>query len=196
MERDDLTLVLITEADPGVLVSGVSVWVDGSFVGSSLEGGLEVRLGSPSDRTVRIRYDCPEGHTDPVDDRILRVRPFKQIGEASGMEVTLRCPPRDHIAGFVVRATHAPSLPVLLDGVAVARTNHVGVAYFSRRGEPGTEYSVQIDTSANSRLVPQHPTSIFTLDDRHEIFVVDQAFKLAPKPRRKPRRKSRIIRIE
>ncbi len=196
-ERGPLRLIFITESDPGVSLSGVSVWVDGLFVGSSLDGGLKADLGFSSERTVRIRHNCPEGHKDPVAERILKVRPFTEIGaNARGMEVTLRCPPREHIAGFVVRATNAPSLPVLLNGVEVARTNHVGVAHFSRRGEAGTEYTVQLDTSFVPRLVPQHPTRVFTLDDQHKVFVVDQAFELAKKPRRKARRKNRIIRIE
>jgi len=198
VERDDLRLIFITEADPGVSLSGVSVWVDGLLVGSSLDGEVEAHLGFASERMVRIRHDCPEGHSDPVEDRTLRVRPFEEIGaEPRGMEVTLRCPPREHIAGFVVRATNAPtSLPVLLDGVEVAWTNDVGIAHFTRRGEAGTEYTVRLDTSSDSRLVPQHPTRVFTLDDQHRVFVVDQAFELAREPRRKPRRKSRIIRIE
>jgi hypothetical protein len=196
-QRDALQLIFITESDPGVSLSGVSVWVDGSFVGSSVDGGMEAHLGFASERTVRIRHDCPEGHQDPVGDRILRVSPFSEIGaEARGMEVTLRCPPKQHIGGFVVRGTNAPSLPVLLDGVEVARTNRLGVAHFSRRGEAGTKYTIQLDTSSNSRLVPQHPTRIFSLGDQHEIFVIDQAFELARNRRRKPRRKPRIIRIE
>lgn len=197
IEREAVRLIFITESDPGVSLSGVSVWVDGLYVGSSLDGGAEADLRVSSERTVRIRHDCPEGHRDPIEDRVLRVRDFEGIGsEAGGMEVTLRCPPTKHIAGFVVRATNAPSLPVLLDGVEVARTNHVGVAHFSRRGEPGTEYTVRLDTRSDSRLIPQHPTRVFTLDAQHQVFVVDQAFELAREPRRKPHRKSRIIRIE
>lgn len=198
MERDGLRLIFRTEADPGVSLSGVSVWVDGTLVGTSSNGEAETYLRSASKRIVRIRHDCPEGHRDPVEDTVLRVRPFEEIGatETRGMEVTLRCPPKEHIAGFVVRAINGPFLPVLLNGVEVVQTNHVGVAHFSSRGEPGTEYTVRLDTSSDTRLVPQHPTRVFTLDDQHQVFVVDQAFDLATEIRRKPGRKSRIIRIE
>ena len=198
LEGDALRLIFMTEADPGVSLSGVSVWVDGTLVGTSVDGKVETYLRSASKRIVRIRHDCPEGHRDPAEDTILRLRPFEEIGasESRGMEVTLTCLPREHIAGFVVRASNGPSLPVLLNGLEVAQTNHVGVAHFSRRGEPGTEYTVQLDTSSDSRLVPQHPTRTFTLDDQHQVFVVDQAFELAKGSRRKLRPKGRIIKIE
>lgn len=197
-ERNALRLIFMTEADPGVSLSGVSVWVDGMLVGTSSEGEVVTHLRSASNRIVRIRHDCPEGYRDPVEERILRVHPFEEVGaaESGGMEITLRCPLREHIAGFVVRATNGPSLPVLLNGVEVTRTNHVGIAHFSRRGEPRTEYTVQLDTSSDSRLVPQHPTRVFTLGDQHQVFVVDQTFELARESPRKPRRKSHIIKIE
>lgn len=198
LEGDALRLIFMTEADPGVSLSGVLVWVDGALVGTSSDGKVETYLRSASTRIVRIRHDCPKGHKDPAEDTILHLRPFEEIGasETPGMEVTLTCLPKEHIAGFVVRANHGPSLPVLLNGVEVAQTNHVGVAHFSRRGEPGTEYIVRLDTSSDSRLVPQHPTRTFTLDDQHQVFVVDQAFELAKASPRKPRPKGRIIRIE
>lgn len=197
IEGDTLRLIFITESDPGVLLSGVSVWVDNSFLGSSRDGEIEGEIAVGSERVVRIRYDCPEGHNDPVGDRKLKVRPFEEIAaDARGLEVTLKCPPRDHIAAFVVRATNAPSLPVLVDGVEVTHTNQLGVAQFSRRGEPGTEYTIRLDTSADPRLLPQHPASVFTLEDQHEVFIIDQTFERARKPYRKPPRKSRIIRIE
>lgn len=191
-------LIFVTESDPGVSLSGVSVWVDGALVGVSSDGAVETLLRSTSTSIIRVEHDCPEGHRDPVEDTILRLSSFEEIGvsEALGMEVTLRCPPETHIAGFVVRLGNGPSLPVLLNGVEVARTSSAGIAHFTRRGRPGTEYSVQIDTSSDSRLGPQHPTKVFTLDDQHEVFVVDQAFALAKEPRRARRPRGRILKIE
>lgn len=195
---DALRLIFITESDPGIPLAGVSVWVDREPVGTSSGGTVETIVRPVSSRQLRIAHDCPEGHWRPTKDTILRLGVFEGVrsSEAPAMEVTLRCAPKQHIAGFVVRARNGPSLPVLLNGVEVARTNSVGVAHFTRRGEPGTEYRVSLDTSSEPNLAPQHPARAFTLDDQHRVFVIDQRFRVTRPPRRRFYRGARITKIE
>jgi hypothetical protein len=83
----------------------------------------------------------------------------------------------------------------LLNGKEVAVTNDAGVALFSHRGIPGTEYIVQLDTSAERRLVPENPTRVFVMGDQHRVFVVDQVFEDTSERHRR-RRRRRITKIE
>ncbi|MFA9472743.1 MAG: hypothetical protein ACERNK_19415, partial [Deltaproteobacteria bacterium] len=112
------------------------------------------------------------------------------------MEITLRCRPSKRLAVFVVRTTDGPDLPILLDGESVAHTNASGVAHFVTHGAPGTEYVVEIETRERPRLLPRSPTRLITLPDADEIFVINQAFELEKKPRRRAPRRARITKIE
>ena len=192
-------VVFGVESDPGVRLSGVHVLVNGDPVGESDSNGL-VRThiyGNPGQR-LRINHDCPDGHEAPSLPKILRLRNFEGIDRSDPpeMEIILRCQPVDRLAVFIVRAKNGPDLPVLLDGPSVARTNGAGVAHFSIRGAPGTEYVVQLDTREHSGLLPQLPMHLFTLADVDEIFVINQSFDAENEPRRRGHRRTRITKIE
>ena len=192
-------VVFVIESDPGVRLSRAHVLVNGGLVGESGSNGL-VRTniyGNPGQR-LRINHECPEGHEAPSVPKILRLRNFEGIDRSDPpeMEIILRCQPVNRLAAFIVRAKNGPDLPVLLDGESVARTNPSGVAHFSIRGAPGTEYIVQLDTREHSRLLPQLTTHFFTLPDADEIFVISQSFDVQREPRRRGHSRTRIIKIE
>ena len=196
--RERVFLTFRTEADPGVPISGVAIRANGMPLGASVAGELTATLEPNAKRVFRIVYDCPEGHADPVDAVVLRVRPFAEVRHRGdpGLEMTLRCSPLEHIAAFVVRAKNALSLPVLLNDRRVAEINEAGVAHFTARGRPGTDYVVRIDTSARPTLVPSSPERLFTLGDRHQVFVLDQGFEATRSQPRRRRRRPRIVKIE
>ena len=97
---------------------------------------------------------------------------------------------------LMVPSLLSAGVPILLDGEPVARTNGSGVAHFSIRGAPGTEYIVELETRERPRLRPRSPTHLFTLPDADEIFVINQAFDPEKEPRRRGRRPTRITKIE
>ncbi|MBW2685735.1 MAG: hypothetical protein JRE19_07420 [Deltaproteobacteria bacterium] len=173
--------------------------MDGDLVGESGSNGL-VRTkiyGKPGQR-LRIKHDCPDGHEAPPGPKILRLRRFEGIDQFDPpeMEIMLRCQPVQRLAVFIVRAKNGPDLPVLLGGESVARTNRSGVAHFSLRGTPGTEYIVQLDTREHPRLLPQLPAHLFTLPDADEIFVINRSFEVARQRQRSGRHRPRITKIE
>jgi hypothetical protein len=147
---------------------------------------------------LRIEHDCPDGHEAPSKPKILRLRRFEAFdgSEPDAMEITLRCEPTKRLAAFIVRAKNGPDLPVHLNGERVALTNGSGVAHFSTRGAPGTDYTVELDTREHPQLLPQLPTHLFTLPDADEVFVLNQSFDVKSEPRRRGHRRARITKIE
>ena len=194
-----VSIVFVVESDPGVPVPKARVFIDGVPVGETDSNGrVDAEINGQSRQRLEISHDCPDGHDAPSERKALRLRKFEGVdgSRPPTMEITLRCRPLKRLAAFVVRASDGPDLPVLLDGELVARTNGSGVAHFSIRGAPGTDYVVQLETRERPRLRPRSPTHLFTLPDADEIFVINQAFDLEKEPRRRGRRPTRITKIE
>jgi len=193
------SVVFVVESDPGVRLPRTHVFVDGEPVGeSNSDGWIDTKINGQLGQQLRISYECPDGHEAPSELKTLRLRKFEGVhrSQPHAMEITLRCRPLKRLAAFVVRASKGPDLPVLLDGERVARTNGWGVAHFSVRGAPGTEYTVELGTAEHPELLPRSPTHLFNLPDADEIFVINQVFNVEKKPRRRGRRRTRITKIE
>jgi len=194
-----LAVDFVAESDPGVRLSGVSVFVDGNLVGETGSNGrVRMKINGESTQRLTIKHHCPEGHDARSASKVLRLRDFDGVvrSDAPEMEFMLRCRPMKRSAAFVVRAKNGPGLPVVVDGEPMARTNRFGVAHFSIRGAPGTDYVVQLDTEDHPGLLPQHPLHTFTLPDADEIFVLNRTFEVKMKRRRPGYRRPRITRIE
>ncbi|MGB5694642.1 MAG: hypothetical protein WBM46_03230 [Polyangiales bacterium] len=198
-ETKSFAVTLIVESDPGVGLGGARVVVGGEPVGESdSTGRVQTRVFGRVGQRLSIEHECPSGHEAPPEPATLRLREFRAI-DASGspaVEMTLTCRPTKRIAAFIVRAKNGSDLPVLLDGQSVARTNASGVAHLSTSGRPDTEYVIELDTRDHPRLSPQRPKHLFVLPDADEIFILDQAFDVEPRPWRSARRRPRIIKIE
>jgi len=192
-------VVFTVESDPGVRLAGAQIFADGKMMGATGSNGLvRARIRSQPDQPTRIVHDCPDGHEASSEPKVLWLRKFKAIGgfASAPIEITLRCRPMERLAVFIVRARNGQDLSVLLDGEIVTRTNAFGVAHFSSRGAPGTEYSIRLDTSEHPRLLPKSPSYQFTSQDADEIFVVNQSFEVVKAPARRGPRRARIIKIE
>jgi len=192
-------LDLVVESDPGVPLEGVRIAVDGKRVGaSSATGMLRASIASQLGSLVRIEHDCPEGYRDPVEPTTLRLHDNRSLRESTlpTMEIALRCPPSKRIAVIVVRAQNGAGLPVLLNDRIVGRTNAAGVAHVSTVTAPGSELNVRLDTSMQPLLAPRNPTRLLTVPDSHELFVIDQAFEISRRARRRRNMQRKIIKIE
>lgn len=193
------SIVFVIESDPGVRLASTPVFIDGDRVGASDSHGL-VRTtvrGEPGQR-LRIDHECPDGHEAASSRKTLRLREFEGIhgAERGALEFTLRCQPTQRLAIFVVRAKNGADLPVLLNGQQVARTSASGVAHFSVRGLPGTDYKVELDAREHHSVLPRLPMHLFTQPDTDEIFVLNQSFEPKSVPRRHGPRRARITKIE
>lgn len=192
-----LPIEVLVESDSGRPLPGVPVYLDGATIGESdLLGRVATSVETDVRRQLTLTHRCPETHDEVERSRVVRLRRFRADALPSGIRVRLRCRPSSRRAVFVVRAKNGPQLRVRLDGRHVATTNSNGVVQFSRRGSPGTEYLVELDSSDDPTLRPSRTAQLFVLPDSDEIFIVDQAFrKRDDPPVHKPGRR-RIIKIE
>lgn len=173
-------------------LEGVEIMVNERSVGrTNAEGVLRVDLSGPEGAPVRLSAICPEGHrrTDPQTMPLRRVQSLDPAAAARGMEVVFPCPPQRRNAVVVVRTHERGDIPVLLDGREVARTDASGAAHVHVAMEPGTTFTVLLDTRNHERLRPSSPSQAFTVPDRDEVFVLDQRFE-----EEQPRRVRRVSR--
>ena len=197
--RHSVTIELVAESDPGARLPAVNVRVDGRPVGATgADGSLQIDLRGESGRLVRIEHDCPPGYLPPPQAKQLRLRPLGSLGdsEAVALQVTLGCRPEKRLAVFVIRARNGSHLPVKLDGTLVAETSSTGVAHLFLSDAPGSEHSIEIDSTEQPLLMPRSPSHHFTIPDSHEIFVVNQTFEAQRAAARRRARRAKIRKIE
>ncbi len=177
-KTEALQIEVVVESDSGRPLAGVPVYLDGGAIGESdLLGRVATSVETDSRRQLTLTHRCPEDHDEVERSRVVRLRRFRADTLANGFRVRLRCRPSSRRAVFVVRAKNGSQLRVRLDGRHVATTDSNGVALFSRRGAPGTEYLIELDSSEDPTLRPSRTAHLFVLPDSDEIFIVDQAFR-------------------
>lgn len=169
-----------TESDPSLALAGVEILANGQTVGTSDDTGLvqailEGREGTP----FNITWNCPEGYRPPEAPQTLRLRSFQGLSPdaATGLTMTLGCPPVQRHVGFVIRTNRKAGIVVKLDGTEVARTNEAGVAHASREAAVGTTFSLELITPDGSNLRPARISRSFTLPDEDSYYVFDQDFE-------------------
>lgn len=189
-------LEIAVHADPGTPLAAVPIRVDGESVGvTGSDGTLRIPVVGEPGHVLRIAHDCPVNHRAPREAELLRIRRYDQDRSAP-IEIKLECRPLTRIAVFVVRAKNGAHLPVRVNDELVATTNSFGVAHFSTRGRPGSEYLVELDASGDPTLLPHSVVTQFRLPDANELFVVTPSFQAADPLRKAHRRQRRIIKIE
>ena len=191
-----VSLEITVEADPGSRLAGVPIRIDGEPSGQTNEKGiLLVEVRGSSGRTIRIAPDCPSEHrAEPVAARF-RLRGY-QTNDVARMGIKLTCRPTVRVAVFVVRAKNGPNIPIEVDGEVVATTSDLGVAHFAKSAPAGTEFLIELDTSAQSSLLPRRVKMLAKLADSSEVFVIDQSFELTRSTTRRRQRRRPIIKIE
>ena len=196
-QAEPLQLEAIVESDPGLPLRGIPVYLDGVLIGESdALGRVSTSAEANSRHQLTLTHRCPEGHHETEPSRIVRVRRYRVERSPHGIRVHLRCKPSSRRAVFVVRANNGPGVRVRLDGEHVATTDSSGLAHFSRRGSPGTEYLVELDAAEDSALRPRRSAHVFRLPDSDELFIVDQAFRTRGVASMHEPRRQRIIKIE
>lgn len=192
-----LQLEVVIESDSRVPLPGVLVYLDGSLIGESdALGRVGTSVAADSRHQLTLTHRCPEAHDEVESARVVRLRRYRADTLSKGIRVHLRCRPSLRRAVFVVRAKNGPQVRVHLDGEHVTTTDSNGVAQFSRRGLPGTEYLVELDSREDPTLRPSRISHLFLLSDSDAIFIVDQAFRTRDDLLVHRTRRHRIIKIE
>lgn len=189
-------LEISVEADPLTPLGGVPIRIDGKPSGATgADGTLRVPVIGDAGRVLRIEPTCPDGHHAPREAERFRIRRYHR-DRLAPIHVTLVCRPVTRIAAFVVRAKNGAHLPIRLNDELVGETNSSGVAHFSMRGRPGSEYVVELDARGDSNLLPRSAVAQFRLPDANTLFVVAPSFQYVDPVRKSRRHRRRIIKIE
>jgi hypothetical protein len=179
-ESREAQLVLNVRDDVGRPLSGVSVRVDGTRVGSTDRRG-EVRaiIRAQEKARVLLGVDCAEGYR-PLEPRDVPL----QRGRASPLAFELVCRPSTRKLAVVVRAPGAEGLTVRADGAPLGTVGADGTLHALVMRPPDADLRLSIDTSSVPELIPQNPAQLIRVPDRDELILFDQALVRAPTARR------------
>lgn len=174
-------------SDPGVPLAGVTLTVAGQVAGVTDEHGtLALSLDGTVGAVVPVDATCPEGHRDALPIPALVLRPTLDLttGAPAMMRVAVTCPPGVRRGVVIVRATGVGSregIPVMVDGLEVARTDRSGVAHVAVERPPGATINVTLATSAIlPDVLPRDPVMPFTFADEDGLFLFDRALESPP----------------
>jgi len=192
--KTSFDVAIAVTSDDGTPLSGVRVAGDEITLGTTGQDGvLLVAMRADDGTRMKVQPICPEGYDAASDGSLLVLRKFHGLEEGRGNELSLslQCRPRERTAVLVVRSDGRADLPVLVDGVEVARTNAKGVAHLALRRPSNSIVRVALDTTGHPRLQPQNPETPFAIGEADDILVLDQSFELAAKTAKKHRRPKR-----
>jgi hypothetical protein len=191
-EPTPFAVIFTVKADEKVPVAGAQLLARGGNIGATDAGGeLKVTLDGFEGDRLPIKLQCPDGYAATPPDSIVILRSIQGLNGRERQPVTLdlSCQPSKRDAVVLVHAGgEAKSLPVKIDGAVVGKTDSLGFAHLHLSTDPGSRFEVSLDTSSNDKLMPQNPKQGFQMDQKDELFIFDQSFKLPPKPKvhRKP----------
>lgn len=150
---------------------------------SDASGVVRVRVDGREGDTVSFIVRCPEGYRSPDDAVPIVLRRFAAPGSVPQPDVA--CPPLSRTLVVAVRAPGAADLPLLADGVELARTDAQGVAHVSWDLPVGKAVQLTLDTRARPELEPRSPRRSFGDLNADEVVVFDQHFerRKSAKPR-------------
>lgn len=167
----------------GAPVAGTRIEVRGVEVGTTDEDGtLDVLLPAHEGESVGIRARCPDAYRSPDGLPRLTLRPLRSLTDPDALRrirIELECRPRERTAMLLVRGGGLASMPVLIDGREIGRTDAHGLAHVELRYAPHTSVEVVLGTDHYADLRPRNPARTFTIPDRDDVLVFDQSFERA-----------------
>lgn len=178
-------------SDPGAPLGGVLLRAAEQDLGTTdANGRLSIELAGREGAVVPVVATCPTGHRPATNIAPLVLRRTIDLttGAPSTLRVSVTCPPELRHGVVVLRASGAGAregIPVMVDGVEVARTDRSGVAHVALERAPGTTVSVMLATSSIlPDVTPRDPAMPFTFHDADEIFLFDRPLEAPPPPER------------
>lgn len=148
--------------------------------------------------SVQVNIGCP------ADWKTVSAGPkeivLKSLESINGQHIqpsinSFICVPFKKSHVVVVKTNGIRNLPVQLLGKEVARTNKGGVAQFVVSGKVNEPIELVLNTAEQPMLTPQMPARQLKLPHRRRFLLFEQNFThvVAPKKRRKGKRKSRVL---
>ena len=168
------TLAFSVADSTGAAVQGAEVAVDGQFAGKSdAAGNLRALHQGSVGQKLEVQLTCPAGFSAAPERSVLVFRPTT----SEPVPHALRCrrPPPETVV--VVHAPGGGSLPVLVNGSPIGKTDALGVAHVLVRQPPGSRLELALDTGSAPHLFPQNPRKAFDIGSRNDAFVFHRPFQ-------------------
>lgn len=181
-EPDEFPIRFIASAG-GAPLAGARFGTAGTELGVTDEAGhLDVVLTGQEGDVVPTRVACPEGYREPEALPPLTLHHLRRLDERARsrrLRIRVECRPEQRTAMLLVRALSSRALgladlPVLVDGLELARTDADGLAHIELHYPPHTSFEVVVGTDHLPSLLPQNPRRRFTVPDADEVFTLDQ----------------------
>jgi hypothetical protein len=185
------TALLRARTASGEPIAGVRAWADGRALGAtSATGELRTDLIGAEGSAVQLSAACPPAYRTPDAERRLvlrRVRAARGSAGSADLELAQLCEPIEHAAALVVLASGEgrAALPIRIDGELVGQTEADGSAHLTLTAPAHATVRVELETSAQPRLLPRNPVHSFRLEDEDSILLLEQTFSVE-RPRRVP----------
>jgi hypothetical protein len=174
-------------------LAGVSVSLNKQPTGlTGPDGVLTLQQQGVEGARLNGHIDCPVGLISDAPDFTVTLSQVRGLGskEMAPLVQTVSCRPIQQEGVIVVKSGQS-GLPVVVDGTPTMYTDALGLAYVYVQRKPDGHVEVQLDTSANPKLIPQNPSRRFQFKGDDEIFEFEQPIVLEKeKPKKVVKRKA------
>ncbi len=165
---------VISESDPGVPISGVTLSRDSLPVATTSNAGVAdftVR-GAEGERIALVAI-CPDGYSADEQATTAVLRSY-----AGGRvpELLVRCTAERSLLAVVVRLENGPNLVVQHRSRTLAVTDSQGVAHVLLEGTPGDTLELSLNTESRPDIRPSNPSARFTLAGASDVALFEQTF--------------------
>lgn len=163
------------ESDPGRPIAGVSISRSNRVLGTTgLDGRATLKIAGVEGEITDVVVACPEGFqtpSKPINIRLTRLAERSKIPEYA-----VQCPPSMRRVVVAVRADNGAHLPVMYLDKPVTRTDSSGAASFALEVQPGSQFTVSLNTTERKDLKPISPSKVFVVSQQDDVFLFDQKF--------------------
>jgi hypothetical protein len=188
VEAPRYAVAVRVESDPGQPVGAANITSAGNTLAKTDAQGLAtLSLTGALGEQLALAVRCPEGFRQPAQPVTVILRPAEP--NTPPPEYRVACPPAVRSLVVSVRAQNGVGVPLRHLGKELARTDAQGAAHVLLKLPPGEALNLVLDTSApeHHALRPRSPTLKFTVPDRDDVVLFDQAFVVDAPPPAKPK---------
>ena len=176
-------VVIRVDSDPGRPLPGATITRKDQVLGvTDAFGKLTGTFQGTEGDVLEVKVQCPAGYETPKAPLPI---PLRRLSENKPAEYSAKCPPTLRQVVVLIRAENGPFMPVVHLNQIVARTDASGAATILANVKPAEQLEFTLKTSADKafeRHEPVDPVVGYLVQPMDEVVVLNQEFKVKPKP--------------